>query len=57
MAVVITDWLTHDGCAQPDDLSFTAPVNSYWQGVNVIAIRARDAGDQSFLDYRVSINE
>lgn len=54
---LITDWVTHDGCAQPDDLSFTAPAGSYHSGLNVIAIRAQDAGDQSFLDYRVSINE
>ena len=54
---LITDWVQHDGCAQPDDISFTAPANSYWAGMNTIAIRARDAGDQSFIDYRVTINE
>lgn len=54
---LVTDWVTHEGCPQSDDLSFTAPANSYWPGLNTIAIRARSTGDQSFLDYRVSINE
>lgn len=54
---LITDWVLHDGCAQPDDISFTAPAGSYHSGLNTIAICARDTGDQSFLDYRVSINE
>ena len=54
---LITDWMLHDGCAQLDDISFTAPAGSYHTGLNTIAICARDAGDQSFLDYRVSINE
>ena len=54
---LITDWVSHEGCAQPDDLSFTAPPNSYRAGINTIAIRARGTNVQSFLDYRVSVNE
>ncbi|HND56644.1 MAG TPA: hypothetical protein PLV92_29700, partial [Pirellulaceae bacterium] len=54
---LITDWVTHDGCAQPDDISFTAPVGTYHTGTNLLAIRARDRGDQSFVDYRVTIND
>lgn len=54
---LITDWISHDGCAQPDDVSFTAPVGTYHTGTNLLTIRARDRGDQSFVDYRVSIND
>lgn len=54
---LITDWVSHDGCAQPDDVSFTAPAGTYHVGTNLVTIRARDRGDQSFVDYRISIND
>lgn len=52
---LITNWITHDGCAQPDDLSFIAPVGTYHTGTNLLTIRATDRGDQSFLDFRVAV--
>lgn len=52
---LITNWINHDGCAQPDDLSFIAPAGTYHTGTNLLTIRATDRGDQSFLDFRVAI--
>lgn len=54
---ITSDWVAHENCPQPDDLSFTAPPATYHQGVNSIAIRARDRHGLSFLDYRILINE
>jgi hypothetical protein len=52
---LITDWIVHEGCPQPDDVSFIAPPGTYHTGVNLLAIRARDRGAESFLDYRVEV--
>jgi hypothetical protein len=53
---LITNWVTHEGCPQPDDVSFIAPVGTYHTGTNLLAIRASDRGEQSFVDFRVEIN-
>lgn len=51
-----TQFLIHEGCATEDSYVITLPVSSFHTGTmpNVIAIRARDRGDESYLDVRVS---
>jgi hypothetical protein len=51
-----SQFLIHDGCASQDSYVITLPVTSFHTGTspNVIAIRARDRGAESYLDVRVS---
>jgi hypothetical protein len=51
-----SQFLIHDGCATQDSYVITLPVTSFHHGTspNVIAVRARDRGAESYLDLRVS---
>jgi len=49
-------FLIHEGCATADSYVITLPANSLHTGTspNVVAIRARDRGAESYVDVRVS---
>jgi hypothetical protein len=51
-----TQFLIHEGCASQDSYVITLPVSSFHTGTspNVIAVRARDRGDEDYVDLRVS---
>ena len=43
----------HGGCATPDSFVFAIPAANLRAGTNLIAVRARDRGQESFFDLRV----
>jgi hypothetical protein len=45
---------THEGCATRNSFVFTAPDSVLASGDNVIAVRGRDRGVQTYLDVRVT---
>jgi hypothetical protein len=51
-----SQFLIHEGCATQDSYVITFPVTKFHTGntPNVIAVRARDRGDESYVDLRVS---
>jgi hypothetical protein len=51
-----SQFLIHEGCASQDSYVITLPVSSFHTGTspNVIAVRARDRGDEDYVDLRVS---
>jgi hypothetical protein len=51
-----SQFLLHEGCATQDSYVITLPVSSFHHGTapNVLAVRARDRGAESYVDLRVS---
>ncbi len=51
-----SQFLIHDGCASQDSYLITFPASRFNTGTtpNVIAVRARDRGDEDYVDLRVS---
>jgi hypothetical protein len=46
-------FVSHENCAQRDELTFTVPASYLVTGQNVLAIRARDRGSVDYLDVEV----
>jgi hypothetical protein len=51
-----SQFLIHEGCAAQDSYVITLPLSSFHTGTspNVLAVRARDRGGESYVDLRVS---
>jgi hypothetical protein len=51
-----SQFLIHEGCATQDSYVITFPASKFNTGTtpNVIAVRARDRGDESYVDLRVA---
>ena len=46
---------TSEGCAERNEFSVTAPDSAVRVGKNIVAIRARDRGSESYVDARISV--
>jgi hypothetical protein len=48
--------LVHEGCAEQNSVTFVADGEVLNTGSNLLAIRARDRGGESYLDVKVTLN-